>query len=302
MLFKSALRAGRIVYTNDLPIYAAFDAAAVRFPGQLISDVPAALNAMLLEGALDLSPISAFAYAAHAGRFALLPELCIGSRRDVWSVLCVSPRPLEELGDVTIAVTRESASGRNLLRVLLERRFGVPARFVDSDDPYAAAERGEAALLIGDRAIDALQNFPKEQIHDLGRHWHAWTGCDMVYAVWAVRRDVLQTRPEDVIAAVSALVAAQRWGAANPSRVVAAAEAVRPRPRGFYEAYYDTLNFAFDLQARAGLQRYVEELHAIGAIDRIPSIEPEPLLAGAASSTEQSSGVHRRFGPGIRAG
>ena len=283
MLSHSELRAGRIVYTNDLPIYAAFDAGAVRFPGRLVSDVPATLNGMLLEGALDLSPVSAFAYAAHAGRFALLPELCIGSRRDVWSVLCVSPRPLEELEGATIAVTRESASGRNLLRVLLERRFGIRARFVDSDDPYAAAERGEPALLIGDRAIDARQNFPKEHIHDLGRHWHAWTGCDMVYAVWAVRRDVLATRPEDVVAAVAALVAAQRWGAAHPSQVVAAAEAVRPRPPGFYESYYDTLNFAFDLRARAGLQRYVEELHAIGAIERMPSIEPEPLLAGAVS-------------------
>jgi chorismate dehydratase len=282
MISNKELRAGRIVYTNDLPIYTAFDAAAVRFPGRLLSDVPAALNAMLLEGTLDLSPVSAFAYAAHADEFALLPELCIGSRRDVWSVLCVSFRPLEELGDATIAVTRESASGRNLLRVLLERRFGIRARFVDSDDPYAAAERGEPALLIGDRAIDALQHFPKEHIHDLGRHWHAWTGCDMVYAVWAVRRDVLRARPDDVIEAVAALVTAQRWGAAHPSQVVSAAEAVRPRPAGFYEAYYETLNFAFDARARAGLQRYVEELFAIGAIERIPSIEPEPLLAAAA--------------------
>jgi chorismate dehydratase len=274
------LRAGRIVYTNDLPIYAAFDAGAVRFPGSLVADVPSALNAMLLEGRLDLSPVSAFAYALHADRFALLPELCIGSRRDVWSVLCISPRPLDELEAATIAVTRESASGRNLLRVLLERRFGVRANFADSDDPYGAAARGEPALLIGDRAIDALQNFPAAHIHDLGRIWHAWTGCDMVYAVWAVRRDVLGARPNAVVEGIAALVAAQRWGAAHPADVVAAAQALRPRPAGFYEAYYETLNFAFDARARAGLRRYVEELYAIGAIERVPRVEPEALLAG----------------------
>ena len=55
------LRCGRIQYTNDLPIYAAFDAGAIEYPGTLHADVPARLNAMLLGGELDLSPISAFA-------------------------------------------------------------------------------------------------------------------------------------------------------------------------------------------------------------------------------------------------
>jgi chorismate dehydratase len=272
------LRAGRIVYTNDLPIYAAFDAGAVAFPGGLVADVPANLNAMLLDGRLELSPISAFAYARHADAFALLPELCIGSRKDVWSVVCVSRKPLAELDGATIAVTRESASGRNLLRVLLERRYGISADFVDTNDPFGAAERGEPALLIGDRAIDAQQSFPPAHVHDLGRDWHAWTGCDMVYAVWAVRRDVLSERPDEVRAALEALVAAQRWGAAHPAEVVAAAEAVHPRSAGFYAAYYATLNFSFDAQARAGLRRYVEELAALGAIERVPPVDPEVLL------------------------
>ena len=39
---SSVLRAGRINYTNDLPIYCAFDEGAVAFPGALVADVPAA--------------------------------------------------------------------------------------------------------------------------------------------------------------------------------------------------------------------------------------------------------------------
>jgi len=273
------LRAGRIIYTNDLPVYAAFDAGAVHFPGTLLAEVPSALNAMLLEGNLDLSPISAFAYLRNVERLALMPDLCIGSRRDVWSVVCVSSRPLDELDGATIAVTRESASGRNLLRVLLERRFGVRATFADSDDPYAAARRGEPALLIGDRAIDALQSFAPGDVHDLGRIWHAWTNCDMVYAVWAVRREILQAHAGATLDAFSALVAAQRWGARNRSAVVAAAQAVRTRPEGFYEAYYETLNFSLDTRALAGLRRYAEELCAAGLLERVPPIEPETLTA-----------------------
>jgi chorismate dehydratase len=98
------LRSGRIIYTNDLPIYAAFDTGAVRYPGALVADIPAHLNAMLLDGRLDLSPVSAFHWAKHADELLLLPDLCIGARREVWSVLCVSREPLAELGGATIAV------------------------------------------------------------------------------------------------------------------------------------------------------------------------------------------------------
>ncbi|MBC5809825.1 MAG: menaquinone biosynthesis protein [Candidatus Eremiobacteraeota bacterium] len=273
------LRSGRIVYTNDLPIYTAFDEGAVRFPGALVADVPANLNAMLLDGRLDMGPMSAAAYAGASDRFMLLPELCIGSRADVWSVVCVSKLPLRGLDGARIAVTRESASGRGLLRVLLERRYGISAEFEESTDPYAAAAAGRPALLIGDRAIDARQTFNAAHVHDLGAEWHAWTGLDMVYAVWVVRRDVLDSNGADVRAAWQALVAAHRWGERNPQRVIGHAQRAHPRPGGFYGAYYETLNFTFDGRARAGLTRYFEELHALGAIASVPSCEEAFVVA-----------------------
>jgi chorismate dehydratase len=233
---------------------------------------------MLLDGRLDMSPVSSFHWAKHADQLALLPELCIGARNEVWSVVCVSRKPLAELGGATIAVTRESASGRNLLRVLLERRYGITAHFVDSADPFAAAARGEPALLIGDRAIDAQQTFAQASVHDLGKYWHEWTGADMVFAVWAVRRDVFAQYPAEVQAALDALVASQRWGAAHMERVVATAQATLPRDPGYYAAYYETLNFSLDARARAGLLRYAEELFALGAIPALPSVDPEVLV------------------------
>ena len=271
------LRAGRISYTNDLPIYCAFDEGAVRFPGELISDVPTALNARLHDGRLDLSPVSAHFYAQHADRLALLPGLCIGSRDQVWSVILVSPVPPARLDGARIAVTTESSSGRNLLRVLLEGRFGVRATFAEHADPLGAAIAGQPALLIGDRAIDVQRSVVPEHVYDLGSLWHEWTGADMVYAVWAVRRDVLRERGDLVASALDALRESQAWGVEHPDRVIAAAQAVRPRGAGFYAAYYRTLNFAFDDRARAGLARFIAESVAIGALERACSVEPEVL-------------------------
>jgi len=269
------LRAGRIIYTNDIPIYAAFDAGAVAFPGSLIEAVPADLNAMLLDGRLDISPVSAYAFLANAEHLALLGHLCIGSRSDVWSVVLVSAEPPAALDGAEIAVTRESASGRNLLRILLERRYGVHARFVEADDPLAAAMAGKPSFLIGDRAIDAQFAFAPGMVYDLGTLWHQWTGLDMVYAVWAARRDVVASNPAGVRRVLEALVTARTWGYANADPVIAAAQTHISRPAGFYAAYYSTLNFELDERARLGLERFGDELAAIGAIAGRPSVTPE---------------------------
>ena len=55
-----SLRCGRIKYTNDLPIYAAFDMGTIEYPGSLHADTPARLNAMLLSGELDMAGVPLF--------------------------------------------------------------------------------------------------------------------------------------------------------------------------------------------------------------------------------------------------
>lgn len=271
------LRCGRIRYTNDLPIYAAFDAAAIEYPGTFHADVPSRLNAMLIDGELDLSPISAFAWAQHAGELMLLPDLCIGARDDVVSVVLVSPKAPQDLDGARIAVTRESASGANLLRILLERRYGANATYVESDDPLAEARTGAPALLIGDTAIDALHSMPAERVYDLGHLWHEWTGQQTVFAVWAARRDVYERDATAVRACMHALTDAYTWSRAHMEFVVAQAQRERARPANFYESYYAKLNFTLHFAAQRGLEAYCRELHAIGVIDIVPRVFPEVL-------------------------
>lgn len=274
---SSLLKCGRIQYTNDLPVYAAFDAGAIAYPGSLHADVPSRLNAMLVGGELDLSPISAFAYARHADELVLLPDLCIGARDRVISVVLVSATPPALLDGEQISVTAESASGRNLLRVLLERRYSVKAEFVEVDDPLPCAQAGKPALLIGDRAIDALLSLPAEQVYDLGTLWHDWTGEQTVFAIWAARKSTYAEQPDAVRACMHALTDAYTWARGNMAVVVDRANAICARPFGFYENYYAQLNFTFHSAAQKGLAAYCRELVAIGAIDRVPQFVPEVI-------------------------
>jgi chorismate dehydratase len=274
---RGTLRCGRIRYTNDLPIYAAFDAGAMTLPGALVADVPSRLNEMLLQGELDLSPVSAFTWAEHYDELVLLPDLCIGARDEVVSVVLLSRVPPAELDGARIYVSGESASGRNLLRILLERRYGVRPRYIDASNPLERAVGGEAALVIGDSAIDAIERFPAQQCYDLGRLWHEWTGQHTVFAVWAARRDVYARDAEAVRACMHALTDAYTWSRAHMDDVVARAQATIPRPNGFYETYYGKLNFTFHSAAQSGLSAYCRELHALGAIDALPSSLPEAI-------------------------
>lgn len=273
----SGLRSGRIRYTNDLPVYAAFDAGAIEYPGTLHADVPATLNAMMESDELDLGPMSAYAYARDAGKYVLLPDLCIGARDEVISVVLVSRVPPALLNGERIAVTPESASGRSLLRVLLERRYGVKATYVEDADPLQRARDGQPALLIGDAAIDALLELPSENVYDLGRLWHDWTGEQTVFAVWVARRSVYERDPQSVRTCLHALTDAYSWARGNMEAVVRAATAQRARPAGFYERYYAKLNFTFHSAAQSGLAAFCRELHAIGDLDSIPPFVPEVI-------------------------
>ncbi len=232
---------------------------------------------MLIGGELDLSPISAFAWATHADELVLLPDLCIGARDEVVSVVLVSTTPPALLDGAQIALTSESASGRNLLRVVLERRYGVRPNYVESADPLATVSEGKPALLIGDSAIDALERFPREHVYDLGTLWHEWTKQQTVFAVWAARRDAYERDPEAVRACMHALTDAYTWSRSHMREVIDDAQRIHPRAPGFYETYYGKLNFTFHSAAQSGLAAYCRELHAIGALAGVPSSLPEVI-------------------------
>jgi chorismate dehydratase len=268
------IRCGRISYTNDLPVYAAFDAGAVAFPGSLTLGVPTDLNRLLLDGDLDCSPVSSFFYAQHAAELLLLPGICIGSRREVRSIYCVSTRPPSTLAGAPIAVTRESATGRALFATICATYYGFTPDFVESDDPYGAyAADGSPCVVIGDRAIDAYLSAPSGHTFDLGELWRDLSGLEMVYAVWAARRETVERDSAVLNAAHLALTLALDWGERNIGDVIARAQAQIARPPGFYDAYYAALNFRFDRPAQAGLSSFFAAASASGLLASAPRLE-----------------------------
>ncbi len=259
-LSNAPLRVGRIAYTNVAPIETAFDTGVVARNAMVITAAPSVLNGLLSDGELDVSAISVAHYLRNTHALEPFGDCAIVARGPVLSVVLVSPEPPALLHGASIAVTGDSATGRALVESVLRGRYGAQAGFERVDDPMQTARAGRPTLLIGDDAIAIYDHVPPQHVHDLGTAWFDWTGLPMVYAVWAVRREVLQTRLGDVRRLMGAYNEARAWGDAHRTAVIDAAMALRPRDRDFYETYFSTLKYQLTSEARKGLARFGAEL------------------------------------------
>src|SRR3954471_5008115 len=116
-------RVGHIQFLNCLPIYWGLMRSGALLDVDLRKDTPDKLSADLVEGRLDIGPITLVEYLRHADDLLLLPNLAVGSDGPVLSVNLVSTRPLPELRRVALGST--SRTGVLLARLLLAERHGA---------------------------------------------------------------------------------------------------------------------------------------------------------------------------------
>jgi chorismate dehydratase len=114
----------------------------------------------------------------------------IVTRDQVKSVLLFSRGGWRDLEGKTIGITDDTATSVHLLRVILEKKYGVRARFVRMHTGVNKYREYDAVLLIGDEALKysrtGLDGF--EMIYDLAREWYEWQKLPFVFAVWAIRK------------------------------------------------------------------------------------------------------------------
>jgi chorismate dehydratase len=243
------IRLGRISYVNMAPVFFRLDADVEEVVG-----VPTELNQLLLDGGVDLAPISSIAYAQNADRLRLLPRLCVSSEGAVDSIQLVSRTSLDRLR--SIAVTPESATSVVLARVLFPDAEQVPL-----------GEDAEATLLIGDAALRSAFDDPAPH-YDLGRLWTERTALPMVFAVWACPDPVV----EGVAELEDELVASVRLARAEPERLAHEAGERYGYPAGYLARYFDRLRYSFGPRERAGLHMFFELAHEVGELDEIPQL------------------------------
>lgn len=205
------LRVGKISYLNLLPVFHSLDRITVPGHYEIIESFPSALNHMLRDGQLDVSPSSSIEYLRDKDGYGYLEGHSISSRGAVKSILLFSEVPIEEMAGHEVMSTHQSETSVALLKIILNKFHGHDCAVTTTDMPFDEAIRRHSAYLsIGDDALGALisaetinsADMPSNcnamcsisgkplYVYDLGDLWFAHTGLPAVFALWTYRKDL----------------------------------------------------------------------------------------------------------------
>jgi chorismate dehydratase len=266
------LRLGRVRYINCEPVYHALEHGIVPVDCEITDGTPAELNGLLRAGELDVSVVSVMEAALRPEAYRLLPDLAIACDGAVESVLLASRRPVAELHDRLVALSRHSLTSVYLVKLLLEKAHAVRPRYVGDD----RADEAEARLVIGDEALRLGPTFPHGL--DLGEAWRALTGLPFVFAVWAVRAEVWAAAADEVRAIHRALHAAKRYTREQPDSMLALARERIGLPIDVCRRYLrDRLCFDLGPRHLEGLQTFLEMVTESGALPHLPVLSFVPV-------------------------
>ncbi len=249
-------RLGHINYVNSLPIYDAIFENEIDFSGEIVSAHPAELNKMVMNGSLDISPISSIEYARNQDKFQLLNGLCINSHGAVYSVLLASSTPIQELNYKKIGLTENSSTAQALVRILLENYYGFDCEFVNVPfDKCGLFENVNAELIIGDAAFLYRDKFPF--CYDLADEWLKTTKQSIVFAVWVVRKEYALKNAETVKYVEELLL--KSYHQLNKKRIIEKAQKVLRLNKDEIVIYFKALGYDFNEKMKNSLLYFYQK-------------------------------------------
>ncbi len=177
-----------VSYLNTTPLVWGMLHGSQQGAANLMFRLPSECAALLEAGDADIGLVPAIELARQ--QLTMVHGVGIACRGEVRSILLVHKGPLAEVR--TLAADTSSRTSVALAQVVLARRFGVEVRLIPQPPNIGTMlASADAALVIGDPALQLNTPSLRHPTLDLGHEWHAMTGLPMVFAVWAGRRDAV---------------------------------------------------------------------------------------------------------------
>lgn len=271
---RSLLRLGKIGYRNVLPIYHPLEQGMVKHDLEIVSGVPAELNEMMRQGELHLSANSSIEYARRPERYLLVPDLAIGCHGPVQSVLLLTREPVTTLDGQKVLVSAQTHTSAALLRILLDQRYKVDARFQTGDATLQLSQgiRPPGILAIGDEALELRRHQAYPHVYDLGQEWLEWTGLPFIFGVWIVLRSAWQEHRVSLQRAMRQLLSAKQWGQEHLSDLCGLAAQDSSLDTLEMCSYFNGLSYNLRERELQGLQRFFGMLEHSGQIQKVPDL------------------------------
>jgi predicted solute-binding protein len=230
------LRVCAVSYLNTVPLVWGFVEGPLRDRFDLSFALPSECADRVRRGEADIG-IVPVAELRSLG-LEVIPGTGIACRGPVRSILLISKKPIGAIR--TLAADSGSRTSVALAQIILDQRYGAEPEILSHPaDLDRMLAKADAALIIGDPALELDPSSLPYNVLDLGAEWVEMTRLPMVFAVWAGRPEVVTPGLADVFAESYA------YGRAHLNDIAAAAE-----QRGIpaeTAAHYLTEHIVFEL-------------------------------------------------------
>lgn len=267
-------RIGHINFLNVLPLNYGYEHTAQDL--QIVYGVPTFLNAELKAGRIDISNISSIEYAAQSDNLLILPKICVRADDEVTSIVLVSRKPIENIRDDKIILTSKSATAQRLLKIIMHDSYDAApnyeTRAVQVENPID--NDATAALLIGDDALYTYLHSSKNFfVYDLGREWHKLTGRQMIYALWAVRKNFAVENPALLKSTYEKIIRAFEFGIEHKTDAIQSVLEKKPFTFDELNKYLGgAIKWNLTAEGLEALKFYYKRAAALKLIDAVPEL------------------------------
>lgn len=256
-------------YLNSAPLIWSFLRGSNRNHVQLIEAVPARCAQLLATGAVAAALVPVIEYQRMPNEVYAESAVCVGSKREVRSVVLVSGR--DDLKEIrSIALDESSRTSATLIKVLFREFIGhEPEWQTFSPDLPRMLSAHDAALIIGDPAM----TFDRAGLNvwDLASLWNQFTGLGFVFAMWMVRAEVLKALDEINFAAACV------EGLANLDQISNEYSAILGLPAEELKLYLEeNISFRIDDEMLRGLDLYFQLAQRHHLIDTVKALKTLP--------------------------
>lgn len=248
-------------YLNSAPLIWSFLKGAKRGEVDFVEAVPSRCADLLSQSEVEGALIPVIEYQRIAGG-ALVPDVCVGSQKEVLSVVLVSKdTELEQIGSV--ALDESSRTSATLVKIIFREFLDhEPAWTTRSPQLEEMLERNDAALIIGDPGM----TFPRTglKVWDMASLWRTFTGLGFVFAMWMIAdQGVERARRVD-------FAGARDEGVDHIEDIVSEYEEKIPLPVQELRKYLtENIVFRVDDSMKKGLQLYYELAAKHGLIETV---------------------------------
>jgi chorismate dehydratase len=182
------IRVAASSYLNSAPLIWSFLQGPHEGSVDFVEAVPARCAQLLAQSSVEVALVPVIEYQRIAGG-SLVPNVCVGSRKEVLSVVLVSKN--KRLEDIrTVALDESSRTSATLVKIIF-REFmkREPEWTTRAPNLEAMLEQNDAALIIGDPGM----TFPRQGLNvwDMAGLWRQHTGLGFIFAMWMVRGDAI---------------------------------------------------------------------------------------------------------------